>query len=152
MTRLEYFKRWWTNRFGTITRENGRWFRYLQHYNQLKVPQTDEHSEITVVYSFHKVVSARWFYQLFYKAVKWPFLTMPDDTKFWIENSKSNIFRPGMDFREVIKDFKGPVCLVIATPWEGDNYYMALSQYDCDKAFVACLNKREQVLFKLSHT
>ncbi|MNK39723.1 hypothetical protein D3C87_583430 [compost metagenome] len=152
MTRVEYFKRWWIKQFGTITRKNGRWFWYREKYNNVQFQPETTKEPVNIVYSFHMVVSARHFYQLFHRVTKWDYLPLPSDTKYWIERSQSNVFRPGLDFLEYLQDMKGPCCLVIATPWEGDPLWAALTNHDVDKAFVSFVNKREQVLFKLAHT
>lgn len=147
MISLPYLKQWWISRVGTFTRTKGRWFWYQERYNHIKTS-----SGIEVTYSFHKIVSARWLFQLYRRNDKWDFLTLPDDTKFLIGRSESNIYRSGLDFLEYLETMKGPAILVISTPWEGDPLYEYFMQHDCDKAFVAFDNKREQMLFKLAHT
>lgn len=108
---------------------------------------------IQVVVTFHVVVSARHFYQLRMKLSDWDLLTMPKvATKYLIDRSESNIFLPGLNFREYLETTQGPALMVISTPWEGDPLYEAFAMLPgTDIAFVSFANKREQMLFKLAH-
>ncbi len=112
-----------------------------------------EDRNFDVTMTFHVVVSARNFYQLRRNISSWDMLTVPrDKTKYLIDRSESNLFLPGLNFREYLETMTGPAIMVISTPWEGDPLYDFLATVPgVDVAFVSFANKREQMLFKLAY-
>ena len=161
---LEFLTRFVAIRFGIISRKDGRWYRYhhgstsLSVENQMVVDglfDRDLCPPSIVPFDVHSIVSSRRFLDLFgftkIHLNRDKFQRMPPETRVLIDFANSNIYLPGMDFREYLQDVKGSTVLVIFEP-EYDHFFdVDLSNVYGGTLHVMHSDPKEAIVFKLSH-
>lgn len=156
---MQSSKLWLIKHFGTFAYRGGRWYRYSSTetlYRRANKLQTDglfeaqlfgDLSNIVIV-DTHVIRSSRSLFGLFQATDTT--INFPQDTRTWIECSKTNLYRPGMDFAEVTKDFKGTLRVVVH---EFESLLdLPLDGVELLSDYVSFSDPKEAMVFKLSHT
>lgn len=119
-----FSKRSLIRRYGSLTHHNGRWHYYRTFYPIISMTDDDQ-ARFPIPFELHRVDSNPKLWRLFYgrRFVKtWYKMVCPTETtKVLIDWTRTDLFLPGLQYSEFVKDVPGHAAVVVAYPLNEDD-------------------------------